>query len=37
MKAKGLNKPFWATTKKCENKILSKFLYQYNFQKHNGR
>ena len=28
---KGLHNTFWGTTKKCENKNLSKFLFQYIF------
>ena len=34
---KGLHKTFWRTTKKCENKNLTWFLFQYNFQKCTGR
>ena len=29
----GLHKTFWRTTKKCEHKNLTYFLFQYNFQK----
>ena len=34
---KGLHKTFSGTTKKCENKNLSYFLFQYNFLKCAGR
>ena len=34
--AKGLYKTFWGTTKKCGNKNLTQFLFQYNFQKCTG-
>ena len=34
---KGLQKTFTGTTKKCENKNLSQFLFQYNFLKCNAR
>ena len=30
---KGLHKTSWGATKKCENKNLTQFLFQYNFQK----
>ena len=30
---KGFHKTFWGTTKKCENKNLTKFLFRYSFQK----
>ena len=30
---KGLHKTFWGTRKKCENKNLTLFLSQFNFQK----
>ena len=30
---KGLHKTFWSTTKKCENKNVSLFLFQYNILK----
>ena len=30
-------KAFWGTTKKCENKYLTYFLFQLNFQKCTGR
>ena len=30
---KGLRKTFWDTTKKCENKNLTQFSFQYSFQK----
>ena len=33
---KGLHKTFWGTTKKCENKNLSWFLFYYNFLKCTG-
>ena len=33
----GLHKTFWDTTKKCENKNLTEFLFQYNFRKCTGR
>ena len=33
---KGLHKTFWGTTKKCENKNLTQFSFQYNFQKWTG-
>ena len=33
---KGLHKTFWGTTKKCENKNLTQFLFQYSFQKWTG-
>ena len=33
----GLHKAFWGTTKKCENKNLTSFLFQCNFQKCIGR
>ena len=29
-------KAFWGTTKKCENKNLTQFLFQYSFQKWTG-
>ena len=32
----GLHKPFWGTTKKCQNKNLTQFLSQYSFQKWTG-
>ena len=32
----GLHKTFRGTTKKCENKDLSQFLFQYSFQKRTG-
>ena len=32
----GLHKTFWRTTKKCENKNLSKFLFYYSFLKCTG-
>ena len=35
--SKGFMKAFWGTTKKCENKNLTQFLFQYNFQKCTGR
>ena len=35
---KSLHKTFWGATKKCENKNLTWFLFQYyNFQKYTGR
>ena len=34
---KGLHKTFWGTRKKYENKNLTQFLFQYNFQKSTGR
>ena len=34
---KGLHKTFWGTTKKCENKNFTQFLFQYEFQKCMGR
>ena len=34
---KGLHKTFCGTTKKCENKNLTYFFFQYNFQKCTGR
>ena len=30
---KGLHKTFWGTTKKCENKDLTQFLFEDSFQK----
>ena len=32
----GLHKTFWGTTKKCENKNLTQFLFQDSFQKWTG-
>ena len=34
---KGLHKTFWGTAKKCDNKTLTWFLFQYNFQRCTGR
>ena len=34
---KGLDKTFWDTTKKCENKNVGQFLFKYNFLKCTGR
>ena len=33
---KGLHETFWGTTKDCENKNFTQFLFQYNFQKWTG-